>query len=422
MPNQEIPKEVRDPLEDSLTYSPLKDLTNKENSPAVFFSNLERVRKSPSTARLYALFGGGPAKPDVIQPSPDKYPISPKRLQDFWDTPSKSGLVDRTPASPDKTKVIADLSTEVASLRSSLALVQKDCEFHRQRAVAAQDQVDHLSKYVGLLEEENKKTRRKISEGRPSVAPNEDQEKMQLLHSVESMDALNRSLARQNDLLRSRSSVTARFAKKDVKIQTEPKEMISVGTLTVEEVKCDSPVLPFMGTPIQPVVTPVTAPRRPEPIIEHHISTPTVKFSRIYIRDAESQTEAGVWATVEDAPITGTGLQLPIPSRLPAHAPEDLTLLNGEIRRRPGYPYRTAERARRSLPNYGLYPTSPAEAHRKSVPKPLLAPVARPARNQPFVPADDSPFGWRSEWRNLSSARRGKSVGAVPSQRPKWIP
>ena len=409
MTKPDVAKDFRDALEDSLSYSPLKDVTNKENSPAVFFNNLERVRKSPSTARLYALFGGGPLKAESVHLSPEKYPISPKRLQDFWDTPNKSGLVEPSPRSPDKTSMVTNLSAEVAALRSSLALVQKDCEFHRQRAVAAQDQVDHLSKYIGLLEDENKSTRRRISEGRPSVAPSDDHEKVQLIQSVETMETLNKSLARQNDLLRSRSSITARFAKKDVRIQTDPKEMVSVGTVTAE-ISPDSPILPFMGTPIQPTVTPTAATRRPDPIIEHHVSTPTIKFSRIYIRDAEAQTDGSAWIPVDMSPARHN-LHLPIPSRLSEADPP-------EARRSHGYPFRTAERARRSLPGA----TSPARSIRKSVPKPLLAAVGRPSKAAPIVPLDDSPFGWRGEWRTLSSARRNKSVGAVPSQRPKWVP
>ena len=386
MTEADLDADIRDMLEDSLTYSPLKDVTNKENSPASFFNKLERARKSPSTVRLFSLLGHGNQKVEQVVPSPNLGRPTPKRLlQEFLDSPG-----NRSPDQVGKPVVASELSAEISALQSSLAIIQKDCEFHRQRAVASQDQVDHLNKYVALLEEENRKAQRRVSDVKLTAKPADDKEKAQLRLSVDSMEALNRSLARQNDLLRSRSSVTARFSQKDAKVQTDDKLMISTGT----DPSDDHSHLPFMSTPSQLALTPISS---------HHRFAPS-------IRESACQTETGVWATVED--ITQSILpSLPIAKR-------------GRV-----------EHTRRSLPSYSAYPTSPhsnpvgtarTKGHeRHGIPKPLLAPVTRTAgsgRNAHVAAAKASyVFVSRSDWRPIGAGRKGKSTGSV-QQKPRWIP
>lgn len=405
--------------EDSLTYSPLKDVTNKENSPIILFNGLDKVRKSPSTARLLALFGNTAVKNDTTLATPEDSQITPRRLQDFWDTPSKPGLDDLTIV--DEPKMAPNLPAEIDALRASLLLIQNDCEFHRQRAVSAHDQLDHLNKYVAVLEEEIRKSRDQL-QGARDCAPVEDQEKKKLFERLNSMETLNKSLARQNDLLRSRSSIHSRFEKKDVKIQTDAKQLVTTSSGVME---------------IPPV-----APQRSEIHLDHVIGAPAVKVSRVlYIKDAESQTDALIWgAALENAsrdisPFSNP-IRLPIaPRYTPYDALQDrFTVLPlpdstpREVLGVPlgkGYPYRTAQRARRSLPAYNPYPNSPSpnprsviiSRRRSSVPKPLLASISRePA----LLQHDESPTGWQAQWRAISSTRRGKSTGSV--SRPKWIP
>ena len=397
-----------DDLEDSLSYSPLKDMTNKENSPSFVLSGLDRVRKSPSTTRLLALFGSQ-LKNDGPEPSPFDAKITPKRLQDFWDTPSKPGLDEAS--SSDNSNLLADLTAEVTALRSSLAAIQGDCEFHRQRAMTAHDQVDTLNKYIASLDEEKRKTQVPIS------GPL-DEEKEKLIDEIASLESLNKSLARQNDQLRSRSSVTSRFQQKDVRIQTDAKEYISVGL---------DPALPHR-------VEPPPLPPRSEIHIDHLLNSPAIKVSRVlYIKDAEVQTDTPAWETgpfqaviSRDVSPVSNLVRLPIPTRAEAYNDDNQFLIVpippesvGSSSRRRGYPYRTEQRARRSLPTYTTYPGSPQGTkpyRRLSVPKPLLAAVPCAAVRDP----SNSPTGWQKEWRALSSARRGKSMGSVA--RPRWVP
>jgi hypothetical protein len=410
----------RDPLDDSLSYSPLKDVTNKENSAALLLSGMDRVRKSPSTTRLLALFG---SRNDFVLASPADAGITPKRLQDFWDTPSKPGLEECTPNpdfvvhQPDS----AELKAEINSLRASMSLIRKDCEFHRQRAVVAHDQVDILNKQIATLEDELRKS---AAPPRPSSPPTlADKEKKTLLDTIASLESLNRSLARQNDLLRSRSSVTGRFEKKDARIQTDEKTTVSVGVNSIHP-------------PVAPVVQ-----QRSEIHIEHVINSPAVKISRVmYIKDAETQTDAPVWASTPEKPLpaisycvqlptfdkvdsaTSQCMQLPIslrtstpekdgPISLPVPVPEVSVVpvySPGDYADRVrGYPFRAALRSRRSLPSYTNHSNSPSERTEKrrlSVPKPAPVP-------------DDSPRDWQTEWRTLSSARRNRS-----NSKPRWVP
>jgi hypothetical protein len=402
-------------LEDSLTYSPLKDVTNKENSPVLFVNGLERVRKSPSAARLLALFGSASTRKDPNLASPVDSKITPKRLQDFWDTPSKPGLED--PPSKENTSILSDLASEVAALRSSLEIIQKDCEFHRQRAVAAQDQVDHLNTYIGRLEEENRRNQHKLSEVSIAAPRVEDDEKQKLSEALSAMETLNRSLARQNDILRSRSSVTSRFEKRDARSQTETLDTVDVGVDPIDIVT-QPPVHLYQS-------------HRSEIHLDHALNSPAVKVSRVlYIKDAESQTEPLMWESKvvtksTDISPSSQCVRLPIPDRrlvpdiLAVPIPE-----RGDSRIRVrGYPYRTAQRARRSLPSYLTHPDSPScvPSRRKvSVPKPLFVSSVDKRSIQGFIPVDDSPQDWQTEWRILSSARRGKSTGSM--SRPRWIP
>jgi hypothetical protein len=385
----------KDPLEDSLTYSPLKDVTNRENSPVVFLNGIERVRKSPSAARLIALLGNGSGKEDFIQRSPADTHITPRRLQDFWDTPSKPGLDE--PSTADNSKIVQDLTAEIQALRSSLGQIQTDCEFHRQRAVTAQDQVDHLSRYITVLEEECTSTRNRLSEASRAFPSGGDPEKQKLIETVNSMETLNKSLSRQNDLLRSRSSVTRRFEKKDIKIQTDVSETVSVGT--------ETDVIPTPRPSPPPIIE-----QRSEIHLDHLLNAPAVKVSRVlYIKDAEIQTDPCFFR--DPSPVSHP-VRLPIPSRID---PQFVVLPLREdspkgIPR--GLPYRTAQRARRSLPSYPVYPNSPGNhVDRGKGAIPLVAPVQ----------GDVSPVGWQAEWRAISSSRRrGKSTGSM--NRPRWVP
>jgi hypothetical protein len=411
-----LDSENRDSLEDSLSYSPLKDMTNKENSPAIFFKGFDRTRQSPSTSRL---FSGAGLKNNPILASPDDKRPTPKRLNDFWDTPDKSRIDVAT--SSESSKSLMELTSEIASLRSSLALIQKDCDFHRNRAVEAHDQMNYLNKLVRILEEENKKTRLSISDR--TSCKEDDHEKAQLRLSIGSMESLNRSLARQNDLLRSRTSVTGRFAKKDIRVQTDELSLRSIGTDPVDPA-CNHP---FLSTPSHAGWSPFN--------LQNKSMSPLISLnakSRI-LQDSGIQTETGVWATVED--ITES-----FPKR------EDLQV--------PGLKQR-----RKSLPSYySSYPVSPqpqmskpspSERRTVIVPKPLLAPVMRTNRQiqepasvmnstreylnrfhdiggnsviNPAHPAGASyVFIPRKPNCSLFTLRRGKSTGSV-KQRPRWIP
>lgn len=401
--DERLEKEMHDFLEDSLSYSPLKDIGNKENSPSLFFSNIERARQSPSTARLFALLGGGASKMEVISSPPDMS-LKPKRLQDFLETP-KDSLSSSKDLPPDPPRSVNELPSEVKGLRSSLEMIQRDCEFHRQRATAAQDQVDHLNRYIALLEEENRKVGIRRSEVSTAARPTDDAEKLQLRTSLESMEVLNRSLARQNDLLRRRSSVSSRFSSRDARIQTESITGVSVGTdPLVADIK-DLESLPFLPTPNKSVLTPA------------HLATPNSRvISRIYVRDSESQTEKGIWASVE-------GMNPHIPPPVYSSLPDISAGLTLPIPKRSGYPSNTELRAaRRSLPS--TYPLSPfsnpvgAASVKSLVPKPLLAPPRRPVRS---AYESSSVFHSRKDWKS-STSQRGKSTGAVSRPRPRWIP
>lgn len=390
MVDDALDSDIRNMLEDSLSYSPLKDVTNKENAPALFFSSIERARKSPSTARLFALLGGGTAKNDTPVRTPDDTMPTPKRLNDFWGSPDNSGLLT------DRNKPLSELQTEIMSLRASLALIQKDCEFHRQRAVDANDQVDRLQTYISTLEEENRQSKPRVSE-----APKDDTEKVQLRLSIDSMETLNRSLARQNDILRSRTSVLGRLSQKDARVQTDEKLSFSVATET-----CFESALPFMATPSQADWSPL------RPIGRTDASPVT--------RNSETQTQSGVWVTVEGIPET------------------DVKLPRATVRI-PGV------RDRRSLPSYSSYPMSPVSVPppAASVPKPLLAAsgaTRRPMRlrGEPspvmsatrtylshVSPVAAAPASYvflsRTDWRPVGFVRRGKSLGSV-KPRPRWKP
>ena len=396
--------EMHEMLEDSLTYSPLKDLSNKENSPSLFFSNIEKARQSPSTARLFALLGGGPPKPEIL-PSPPEHRLQPRRLQDFLETPEKQIHFEKgSPLDIPISSSVSDLASEVKALQSSLESIQKDCEFHRQRAVAAQDQVDHLNKYIGLLEEENRKVGQRRSEVSSIANPSDDAEKLQLRMSVDSMEALNRSLARQNDLLRRRSSVTARFSYRDAKVQTESEEKVSVGTDPLVGDLKEFDFLPFLPTPTKNGMTPIISQATPT-------TSTNFRVSRIYIRDSESQTEKGIWASIEDMSCSSD--RIPCFTEIASR----LELPSLPIpKRATKYP----ANYRKSLPS--SYPMSPSSnpvaggaSIRSVVPRPLLAP---PKRNH----ETSSVFHSRKEWKPISSSARGKSTGAVPRPRPRWIP
>ena len=401
--------DLRDFLEDSLTYSPLKDVTNKENSPSLFFSNIERARKSPSTARLFAILGGGPGKPEIL-PSPSDLDIRPRRLQDFLDTPDK--LTSEKTSPFEVKRSVFELTSEVAALRSSLTMIQKDCEFHRQRAVSAHDQVDHLNKYIGLLEEENRKVGLHKGEASSLAQPTDDAEKLQLRMSIESMEALNRSLARQNDLLRRRSSVSARFSCKDVKVQTEEIYKVTVGTDPLVADLSELDLLPFLPTPLKTGLTPASG----IPVSSPHSNN--IRVSRIYVRDSDCQTDKGIWASVEElaARLPPAYHDLRVPS-------EVVSALRLPIPKRSGYPSNTAMRSRRSLPS--SYPMSPysnpigGSSVKSIVPKPLLAPSRRSVKS--VCESSSSVFHSRKEWKQ-TTAKRGKSTGAVSRPRPRWIP
>ena len=262
--------EINDFLEDSLTYSPLRELQNQENSPSLFFKTLERAKRSPSTAKLFALLGGG-----ILDANRAGSPVAGKpvarRLEDLLNTPEQSPR-GSTPS------VVPDVNAELVSLRLSLASIQKDCEFHRQRAIDAHDELAYIKKYVSQLEEDRRQS---------------------------SMDSLNKSLSKQNDLLRSRSSVASLFSKKDSFAQTDQKTYIETGMHTEEG--CMSPIgrkscvvdtspvdtrMSFMGTPSCAV-------------------SPHYRFHRPTL-ESETQTATGIWATVEELTVSP---QLPIPSR-----------------------------------------------------------------------------------------------------------
>ena len=321
----------------------------------------------------------------------------------------------------DENRVDVDHLQVLASLRASLAHIQKDCEFHRKRATNAQDEVDHLTKYVSVLEEERRRGGTSgLSEGsRIELDPEKrkqrlsidsiealdrslslsmgsseesrilpDSEKRRLRLSVKSMEALNKSLAKQNDLLRSRTSVTTRFAKKEIGLQTDWVRLVDAGTDPIQEL----PQISFMGTPSQYDASPIGRHRRRDAVC---------------CVDTESQTETGVWATVEDlASIAAVAPTLPIRGR-------SLTRSSN----------------RKSLPSYYAPPcpvspygqlTPMVDVRSFSVPKPLLTNVAR-TRLKPVTKPDSYVFLSRNDGRHLASVKRGKSTGSS-QPRPRWIP
>ena len=274
--------DLDDVLEDSLSYSPLRDAANKENTPGSFMNSMDRIRQSPSTTRLFALLGSN----QVNQPTGESpWAMKPKRLEDLLNTPS-----DAHTAAPKQLRSKEDLAAELRTLRSSMLMIQRDCEFHRKRALVAQDEVDNLHKYIQSLEDE-KKNRLSPDSDPTQVSvpplPSIDIAEIQALKlTITSLETLNKSLARQNDLLRSRPSLVGnRHSRKDTCVQTEV-------------VHVDIPPDPIgEWSPHQEAS--YTSP------FKMPLYTPPQSFPLTYVpsftrKECCTQTETGVWATVED--------------------------------------------------------------------------------------------------------------------------
>ena len=269
--------DLDDMLEDSLTYSPLKDAANKENTPASFLTSLDKIRQSPSTARLFALLGGNQSN---IMNGESPRDMKPKRLEDLLNTPVENPMETKKAS---RTK--EDLASELKTLRSSMLMIQRDCEFHRKRALAAQDEVDHLNKYIQSLEDERKSRHSPdFDPSQISVPPlplADVSEIRELKLTITSLETLNKSLSRQNDLLRSRPSLSGnRFTRKDSSVQTELVEVPDYGDAS-----------PSHRSAVSPFKIPLYTP--PPSFTSGYMP----KFTR---KEICTQTETGVWATVED--------------------------------------------------------------------------------------------------------------------------
>jgi hypothetical protein len=384
-------------LEDSLTYSPLKEAANKENTPLSLVNSLDRIRQSPSTARLFSLLGTNQINlPSVESPRG----LKPKRLEDLLNTPNDS-QGDAAKSGRGK----EDLSAELRTLRSSMLVIQRDCDFHRKRALAAQDEVDHLNKYIQTLEEEKKNRQSPDSEAAlPSVPP------LPLIHLAEirelklaltSLETLNKSLSRQNDLLRSRPSLSGnRFARKEAFVQTIFEDH------RAPQVDCGtdldrSPSQASYGSPFKmPLYTP------PQIISTGYLP----RFTR---KEIFTQTETGVWATVEDL------LERPTPRRIVSLGSRDA---DQYIPLPAKKPEPDAKRNRKSLPN----DFSPTECLFKGIstvqrsePQVYVPKISRRERaRRPAISQEDS-----------TRPRRGVSTGSISSARHRsdsskriWIP
>jgi hypothetical protein len=386
-------------LEDSLSYSPLKEITNKENSPAYFLTSMEKVRHSPSTARLFALFGGT-SKSDF---SPGG--LKPKRLEDLLGTPR----VDQSPILVPSRPSLVDVTSELNTLRSSLQVIQKDCEFHRTRAVAAQDEVDKLNGYITQLELERKQLLAKPLCCPPTGTTPQIEE---LLVTIASLETLNKSLSRQNDALRRRPSLSNRFTLKEACCQTIIIETTEQGTDAVTN---------ELFHPMSPMKIPQYTPpsySSSVAVVRHH--------------EASSQTETGIWATVEDlsqppARVSSTLIESTKPY---IHMP-DAAMYRNTVLNDSQYERDIALPDRRSLPSRipsnrvihatqclfkGISTTGGGSSRRSrdTVPQPLHAPVVRCRR---FDHDDLSPSSYVSVPR---TRRRGQSTGSVKQRR--WIP
>ena len=386
-------------LEDSLTYSPLKEAANKENTPASFINSLDGIRQSPSTARLFALLGSNQINLQNIE-SPRG--LKPKRLEDLLNTPN-DGISDST--KPIRGK--EDSSAELRTLRSSMLVIQRDCDFHRKRALAAQDEVDHLNKYIQSLEDEKKNRRSPDSEAAvPSIPPLpaiDWSEIRDLKLTLASMETLNKSLSRQNDLLRSRPSLTGnRFTRKEACVQTilddHRAPQIDCGTdMFIDR----SPSQASNGSPFKmPLYTP------PQVISSGYIPS----FTR---KEIFTQTETGVWATVEDL------LERPLPRRIVSLGAQDQYIPLPA--KKPGS---AAKRDRKSLPNdftecifKGKSTISRSERSEPQVYVPKISRQSERAR-RPAIPHEES-----------TRPRRGISTGSMSSARRRsdsskriWIP
>ena len=388
--------DLDDVLEDSLTYSPLKDTANKENTPASFMNSLDRVRQSPSTARLFALLGGNQSN---ILNGESPRGLKPKRLEELLNTPVE---IPSDAAKPPRCK--EDLAAELRTLRSSMLMIQRDCEFHRKRALAAQDEVDNLNKYIQSLEEERKSRQSPDFDPTqisiPPLPPIDSSEIRELKLTITSLETLNKSLSRQNDLLRSRPSLSGnRFTGKESSVQTD----LDCATDRVGEASPSSPS-PFK----MPLYTP------PPSFTTGYMP----KFTR---KEISIQTETGVWATVEDLSdrplsrrIVSLGSRDQEHQYIPLPAPKvDLPI---------------EKRARKSLPS----DFSPTECLFKGIATVQTSKAERAEPELPFSKVSRQRERVRKNEtvsHEVPRSRRGVSTGSVSSARQRsdsskriWIP
>jgi hypothetical protein len=236
-------------------------------------------------------------------------------------------------------------------VKSPLKLLQQDCEFHRQRAIAAQDEVERLHDYIARLEEEKRYL---------SVEMNS--EVMKQKETILSMDVLNRSLARQNDILRSRHSVGVIFDKHDRCTQTT-----SSGTSS----------------------------------------------SSSHTRSHETQTDSGVWVTIQQLPVSRP---VRLSNEFLKRDSQPYLIRRSQPRKQTVYP---------ESPTSFLSPSPDISLDRPPTYIPLLAPSINPIseastpvyvrpRTSTIPPSYSNP-------RHSVASRRGKSLGGG-SSRKRWVP
>ncbi len=256
---------------------------------------------------------------------------------------------------------------ETKFLKSPLKLLQQDCEFHRQRAIAAQDEVERLHDYVAKLETDKR-------EGLKA----KETDNIRLRDTIYSMEVLNRSLTRQNEILRSRIPGPSTFSKRDVGSQCLPVALNDHGT--------------------------------------EILSTSVGTGFSIGLVETATQTQSMLWVSVEELPCDNHK-----PIRISDQLPQSST-------------YSKPLLVRRSLPmRDNVYPDSPPSDSLPDIsvdhlplPGPMYSPAVTVVRNlgSPVL-TRYSPSVYPSDTSNVHSrpsrkSGRRSSMGA--SNRKRWIP